>query len=92
MKSLWIADTLIQVVAGSAAGQQHIRVQDTAFGRCLAQLLGSESLISHEGYYDVNHTPEVDELICSLIELFVSLSYSHPQLLRLTLLPEQVLS
>ena len=92
MKSLWIADILIQVVAGSAAGQQHIRVQDQAFGRRLAQLLGSESLISNEGFYDVDHTPEVDELICSLIDLFISLRYSHPQMLQLTLLPEEVLS
>jgi hypothetical protein len=92
MKSLWIAETLIQVSADSGAGQQCIRIQNTAFGGCLAQLLGSENLVLQKGYYEVDHTAEVDELMCSLIDLFISLRYSHPRLLQLTLLSEEVLS
>ena len=92
MKSFWIAGTLIQVSAGSCTGQQCIRIQNTAFGGYLAQLLGSENLVSHEGYYQVDHTADVDELMCDLIDLFISLRYSHPRLLQLRLLPEEVLS
>ena len=92
MKSFWIADTLIQVSVDSVAGQQSIRIQKTAFGRCLAQLLGSGNLLAHEGYYQVDHTAEVDELMCGLIDLFISLRYGHPRLLQLRLLREGVLS
>ncbi len=86
----YVGDTEIRILPNLDGGQQTIRVQATPLGKLLAQTLlhGTADpplAPDDEGFYPLTHTPEMDARICALIELFVGMRYSHPQLLQLHL-------
>ncbi len=94
MKAFCIDDTQIQVLPDPDGGGQTIRIQATPFGARLAQTLDTALQVApgEDDFYSLVHTPELDERLCNLIELFISLRYSHPQLLQLTLFPVDALA
>ncbi len=90
MGTFYVGDTEIRILPDPGGGQQTIRVQATPLGELLARTLSQETTSppltpDDEGFYPLAHTPEMDARICALIELFVGMRYSHPQLLQLHL-------
>ena len=94
MKAFCIDDTQIRVLPDPDGGEQTIRIQATPFGARLAQALDTapQAAPGEDGFYSLAHTPELDTLLCNLIELFISLRYCHPHLLQLTLFPQEMMA
>jgi hypothetical protein len=92
METFCIAETQIQVLPDPDSGQQTIRIQATPFGERLARMLETLPPVpGDDDFFLLAHTPELDSLLCTLVELFISLRYSHPQLLQLRLFPTTML-
>jgi hypothetical protein len=68
---------------------QDILIQHGAIGQRLACLLApvAAEMDRRDGtlYWRIAHDPEVDRLLTELIDLFISIRYSHPTLVQLEL-------
>lgn len=80
MNTFSLGDTQICVISDPQHGSQAIAIQDTALGHRLAAVLGEGKLA--DGYLLLEHTPEMDDLIMALVDILVSIRYSHPHLMQ----------
>jgi hypothetical protein len=75
-------------IRSTIAGQD-ILIQQSDKGRDLANLLASGEIefIQQEdiSYWRIPHDEEVDRLLVELIDLFISIRYTHPSLVQLEL-------
>jgi hypothetical protein len=70
--------------------EQQILLQVTTQGRRLAQFLsGEEAPCRQDGFFAVEHTPEVDARLYTLVEALTAIRWDHPTYTQLALaLPE----
>jgi hypothetical protein len=73
-------------------GGQDILIEHSAVGQCLASLLtwGDAEAVYREDtlYWRVTHNRQVDDLLVELIELLISIRYTHPTLVQLEMILE----
>ena len=84
-----IEDTCISIQRVGSEEQQ-ILLQATPQGLRLAQFLGREdSPRRQDGFFVVEHTPEVDARLCALVDALTAVRWAHPTYTQLVLeLPE----
>jgi hypothetical protein len=82
-----ITDT--EVLAQTTPDGQDILIQRSRLGRNLANLLASDDVkfvqLEDAAYWRIPHDRSVDALLTELIDLFISIRYAHPSLVRLEL-------
>jgi hypothetical protein len=90
MKVTWqLEDTSIGIWRVGPEEQQ-VLLQDTPQGRRLAQFLADEEAPRRQdGFFVVEHTPEVDARLCALVDALTAVRWAHPTYTQLVLeLPE----
>ena len=90
MKVTWqLEDTSISVRRVGPEEQQ-VLLQATLQGLRLAQFLaGEEAPRRQDGFFVVEHTPEVDARLCALVDALTAVRWAHPTYTQLVLeLPE----
>jgi hypothetical protein len=90
MKVTWqLEDTSIGVRRVGPEEQQ-ILLQATPQGLRLAQFLADEETPREgDGFFVVEHTPEVDARLCTLVDALTAVRWAHPTYTQLALaLPE----
>jgi hypothetical protein len=91
MATYLIDQTTIQTDPDPQTGAPLLRIQATAWGRHLAETLGT--VVREEaGFYVVPHSADLDARLCALIDTLIALRYHHPTLLQLSLFPKESLS
>jgi hypothetical protein len=85
-----LEDTCIGVRRAGPEEQQ-ILFQVTSQGRRLAQFLsGEEGPYRQDGFFVVDHTPEVDARLYTLVDALTAIRWDHPTYTQLSLvLPEE---
>jgi hypothetical protein len=86
MKVTWqLEDTSIGV-RRLGLEEQQVLLQDTLQGRRLAQFLsGEEAPRRQDGFFVVEHTPEVDARLCALVDALTAIRWAHPTYTQLAL-------
>jgi hypothetical protein len=91
MATYLIDRTTIQTDPDPQTGEPVLRIQATAWGRHLAQTLGTAEH-QEQGFYILPHSADLDARLCALIDTLIALRYHHPALLQLPLFAEESLS
>ncbi len=70
-------------IKNNVAGEQHILIEASALGASLAETLGKHNI--KDGFYVIEHTPDIDKRITDLIDALIAIRYAHPLLMQLSL-------
>ena len=86
METMWqLEDTRI-TIRRVGPEEQQILLQATPQGRRLAQFLaGEESPRRQDGFFVVEHTPEVDARLRALVDALTAVRWAHPTYTQLVL-------
>ncbi len=84
MATFQIDDTEIQIEPSERSGSQTIRIQATSLGKVLAQTLAPDIGEPQDDFYLLSHDANVDERVCELVDVLVSMRYSHPRLMQIS--------
>jgi hypothetical protein len=80
-----IEDTCISIQRVGSEEQQ-VLLQATPQGLRLAQFLGREEAPRRQdGFFVVEHTPEVDARLCALVDALTAIRWAHPTYTQLVL-------
>ena len=70
-------------IKANETGNQHIFIEASTLGASLAETLGKHNL--EDGFYVIEHTPDIDKRITDLIDALIAIRYAHPLLMQLSL-------
>ena len=90
MEIMWQLEDTHITVRRVGPEEQQVLLQDTLQGQRLAQFLaGEEAPRRQDGFFVVEHTPEVDARLCALVDALTAIRWAHPTYTQLALaLPE----